>query len=230
MGDSSSPPSPGGTESISGTVAEAPGQLAQDTPPPKAEAAEAKPGRREKKRECILKAATRLFARNEFHGVLMEDISAEAGVGKGTLYRYFKTKDDLFVESVFWAAGNTIDHLRAHLAPTVGTERALREVVWHTLHFFKSNDSFFHMLHHHKVDHSCKAREAIHEKRGQLWHLMEEMIAAGVEAGLYREIDVHVSATMLWGMIRSSIRRLDDYDPKVLVDHISELFTKGVQA
>ena len=45
----------------------------------------------------VLDAAARLFGTQRFHEVRMEDIAAEATVGKGTLYRYFNDKEELFV-------------------------------------------------------------------------------------------------------------------------------------
>lgn len=47
-------------------------------------------------REAILDAATRVFGRLGFHAAKMADIAAEAGVAAGTLYNYFKSKDEVF--------------------------------------------------------------------------------------------------------------------------------------
>jgi AcrR family transcriptional regulator len=60
------------------------------------------PGRQKSpaKREEILAAAVAEFAHRDFHEVLMDDVAARAGVGKGTLYRYFPTKEVLFVAAV----------------------------------------------------------------------------------------------------------------------------------
>lgn len=44
----------------------------------------------------MLDAAARLFGTYRFHEVRMEDIASEAVVGKGTLYRYFKDKEELY--------------------------------------------------------------------------------------------------------------------------------------
>lgn len=48
------------------------------------------------RQEQILAAAGRLFASRRFHEVTTDDIAREARVGKGTIYRHFKDKDDLF--------------------------------------------------------------------------------------------------------------------------------------
>lgn len=48
------------------------------------------------KRAAITQAATEVFARKGFQGASVDDIAAAAGVSKGTLYGYFKNKEDLF--------------------------------------------------------------------------------------------------------------------------------------
>lgn len=47
------------------------------------------------RREQILAAATRCFARDGFHDTSMQDVIAEAGLSVGAVYRYFKSKDEL---------------------------------------------------------------------------------------------------------------------------------------
>src|SRR5262249_5928342 len=47
--------------------------------------------------EKILAVAARLFAAHRFHEARMEDLAAAAGVGKGTLYRYFRDKEALYL-------------------------------------------------------------------------------------------------------------------------------------
>jgi AcrR family transcriptional regulator len=63
----------------------------QTTPPPRRRARrkEARPGE-------IVEAALRLFADRGFAATKLEDVAAAAGIGKGTIYLYFPTKEDLF--------------------------------------------------------------------------------------------------------------------------------------
>jgi AcrR family transcriptional regulator len=51
------------------------------------------------KRTDILTAARALFREKGFHSTKMEDIAQRAGVGKGTLYEYFKNKQEIFDET-----------------------------------------------------------------------------------------------------------------------------------
>jgi len=47
------------------------------------------------KREEILQAALRAFAKKGFSHTKMEDVAREAGIGKGTIYEYFRSKGEL---------------------------------------------------------------------------------------------------------------------------------------
>jgi TetR/AcrR family fatty acid metabolism transcriptional regulator len=49
------------------------------------------------KREQLINAAIRVFADKGFHQAKMQDIAIAADVGKGTIYEYFATKDELFL-------------------------------------------------------------------------------------------------------------------------------------
>ncbi|MFQ5553610.1 MAG: TetR/AcrR family transcriptional regulator, partial [Thermoplasmata archaeon] len=50
-----------------------------------------------RKRKDILQAAMRVFARDGYHRAKIEAVAEEAGIGKGTVYEYFKSKTDLFL-------------------------------------------------------------------------------------------------------------------------------------
>src|SRR5947209_9002043 len=68
----------------------------------------------------ILAAAARLFATHRFHEARMEDIAALAEVGKGTLYRYFEDKDELYLALLDRAAEGLSARLGAELEGAAG--------------------------------------------------------------------------------------------------------------
>lgn len=63
----------------------------------------------------ILDAATRVFARLGFHQARMEDIAEESRLSKGTLYLYFKSKDDLIAALLRRIFGRELHEVRAML-------------------------------------------------------------------------------------------------------------------
>ncbi|OGI12343.1 MAG: hypothetical protein A2Y40_03475 [Candidatus Margulisbacteria bacterium GWF2_35_9] len=54
---------------------------------------------KDKKREKLIQAAIPIFAKHGFRETKMSDIAISADVGKGTLYEYFESKDDLFLSA-----------------------------------------------------------------------------------------------------------------------------------
>lgn len=64
------------------------------------------------KRQDILNSARALFKNNGFYNTKMEDISIAAGVGKGTLYEYFKNKQDIFDEVCIEFVDLIIDNIK----------------------------------------------------------------------------------------------------------------------
>ena len=68
----------------------------------------------------VLQAAMAVFARAGFHQARMEDIAREAGLAKGTLYLYFKNKDDLIaaiLRRLFSGELRALEDLQAADAP-----------------------------------------------------------------------------------------------------------------
>jgi AcrR family transcriptional regulator len=55
---------------------------------------------KEKRRKSILKSARKVFKKVGFENTSMDLIAEEAQLSKGTLYLYFKSKDDLFINSL----------------------------------------------------------------------------------------------------------------------------------
>src|SRR6476659_1924622 len=75
------------------------------------------------KRERILAAAERIFARHGFFAAKVSDVAKEAGVADGTIYLYFKSKDDLLI-SLFERRMLQLNHtLRAAIADKTPREQ-----------------------------------------------------------------------------------------------------------
>ncbi len=70
----------------------------------------------DEKRERVLNCAKHAFARSGLNGANINNIAAEAGVSIGALYKYFRTKEDLFlalIEESHELIGSTIDEVLA---------------------------------------------------------------------------------------------------------------------
>mgnify|MGYP000844174389 CR=1 FL=1 len=81
------------------------------------------------KKLAVLAAATELFSENIFHEVRLETVAERAGVGKGTIYTYFKSKDELFVQCLVHDAPVIEDRIEAILGSGRPFFDSLKELV-----------------------------------------------------------------------------------------------------
>lgn len=73
------------------------------------------------RRDSMLGAAARLFAAQDYASVTMNKVAQESGVAKGTLYLYFATKEELFLELLMVELEAWVDALKASLPRYGGT-------------------------------------------------------------------------------------------------------------
>src|SRR5260221_13871695 len=78
------------------------------------------------KRECILRAATDVFARNGYFNAKVSEIAKAAGVADGTIYLYFDGKEDLLVTIFREHTRNYLQSLEREMATINRAEERLR--------------------------------------------------------------------------------------------------------
>lgn len=98
---------------------------------------------RDARKSLILDAAERLFATRPFDKVSMQEIADEAGLAKSSIYTYFPTQEDLFVEAAFRDIQALLEDLDG-MADT-GAAPDLGAVIDAFLDHFERHDSFFRM-------------------------------------------------------------------------------------
>lgn len=97
--------------------------------------------------QSIREAATRVLARQGFAGTTMQEIADEAKIAKGTLYLYFKDKEDLLASVVDFS----LEKLRAEVDKVfeqkLGVEQTLRLVTTAQFSFFEEHGEMFRVYH-----------------------------------------------------------------------------------
>src|SRR5690349_10335712 len=80
------------------------------------------------KRDAILRAAIDVFAERGFFNAQVADVARAAGVAAGTVYLYFRSKDDLLVSIFEQTVREAIDQGRATVAPLKDPVEQLRAI------------------------------------------------------------------------------------------------------
>ncbi len=94
----------------------------------------------------ILQAGERIFARQGFYPTTMEEIGEEAGWSKGTLYLYFKSKEDLFFSILTEKMDQFSHDLHTKLAGSSRLEEKIALLVHAHINFFSKNKHFFQLV------------------------------------------------------------------------------------
>jgi AcrR family transcriptional regulator len=116
------------------------------------------------KREAIMQAALELFVERGFFGTAVPEIADKAGVGAGTIYRYFESKEAL-VNALYRQEKQRFAERVIHDFPTTTIARELFRTMWMRMAKFAVENAkpfIFLELHHHApyLDNESRALEA----------------------------------------------------------------------
>lgn len=190
------------------------------------------PGRQKSdaKREEILAAASAEFAHRLFHEVLMDDVSTRAGVGKGTLYRYFPTKDELFIATVFRGLDQFHDQFLRMFDARAPLEQILSQAVSRMLSYFSGRAEFLTLIQRYEHRLPKEDSETWRQRRAEAVRAISDAIAREARAGSLRPVDATLCAELLLGMVRTAIQSslAEQRDPERVAREIVALFMNGV--
>jgi len=183
------------------------------------------------KRLKILEAAVRLFTTRDYHEVLMDHVAEQAGVGKGTVYRYFPTKEGLFLELVHLAVDRASEVIRSGINSPEPPLKRLRRAVAMTLEYFRLNEPFLAILWHDKVFRCCQERKELEKKRSELRGFFARLLAEGIADGTVRpDMEPAIGGMIIMGAIRSLLRNFGSTrSSEQLADQIVTILIEGVQ-
>jgi len=104
---------------------------------------------REIRRDHIIDSAMALFGKKPFHEIGMRDIAAEAEVSAASIYRYFPSRDDLYVEALLL---NIVEVERMFKQRMAENRTSFEEIARATIDYFLENESVFHIVCHFMVN------------------------------------------------------------------------------
>jgi len=156
---------------------------------------------RTEKRERILSAAERVFARRGFFAARVSEIAKDAGVADGTIYLYFKSKDELLI-SLFEARMKQVNAaLRAAVAAAPPAEQ-LGAFIRAYLRLVHEEPGAAEVLTIELRQSSKFMKEYENPEFADFLRMLGGLITAGQERGeLDRAIPSHVAARMIFGML-----------------------------
>jgi AcrR family transcriptional regulator len=154
---------------------------------------ERKDREKENRRDEILKAGERLFIVKGIAVTTMDEIARECELAKGTLYLYFKSKEQLYLEIVLRAVTIMCDMAVASQEGVSDPVRRLAKIGESQQRFYSEFPDLFMLVSrisaHELVSMEGAGETAhrLHEKNIEIWTLVNEIIADGIRRGVFRD-------------------------------------------
>ena len=185
------------------------------------------------KPQQIIEAAVRVFARKGYYNSRVSDIAREAGIAAGTIYLYFKTKDDILVTLFRDKMADFVGVLRKAIAGEADAASKIRRLV--SLHFriLEENPELAEVVQVELRQGQKFFRGAPSQEIGAYFALIGSVLEEGVAEGRFRSgLPVKVATKMLFGamdqMATSWVLGRRGYQLVDTADAVAQIFLQGV--
>jgi AcrR family transcriptional regulator len=178
----------------------------------------------------ILEAAAQLFAKHRYHEVRMDDIAEHAGVAKGTLYRYFHDKEELYLALAIHGLEKLLEESRTTVAEFDDADTKVQAFITYVVSFYERYPYFLELIQRIETSNSAASVEALQTMRQQFYHLVAGLITELYGPDQTDTQQPHLAALALLGMIRGILRFTPQPWPTHLADWIYHQFKHGLNA
>lgn len=164
----------------------------------------------EDKRTQILHSAIEIFAKKGLERGKIADIAKQAGIGKGTIYEYFKSKDEIFsaIENLF--VNDTIAQVNRLVNSNKSPTEKIEEIVNYSINMHEVMGDAILIVSEMWAQHSRGQwhghKNSIFADMYSSYHkVIKEILTSGIKIGEFREMNKDGVATMLLALIDGMI-------------------------
>lgn len=169
--------------------------------------------KREKKnrKNAILKAARRLFFENGFRPVTVESIAKKAELSKGSIYLYFKSKEEIYAEILLSDIDKFHEYFTDLLQNSTSASEAITKFAIIYVDLFLNDRELFRilmtfMLHTNAMNLPEELNTHIIKSTNKNISVIEEIFRYGIERGEFPPtINLRLSRNALWGLLNGII-------------------------
>ncbi len=177
----------------------------------------------------ILNASLKLFVKHGFHGTSTAEIAKSAGVATGTLFHYFKTKEELINRLYLYAKESMLGEISGHY----NIEKSFKENIkylWISLVDFgiKKPEMFQFILSFHCSPYITSLTKEEIENRLEM---ALEAYAVGLKKQEIKNIPYELIVDFLWGSIVATVGHIENYPEKAgdkIKEQAFDLFWDGI--
>ena len=188
----------------------------------------------EDKHKRILDAAIKVFAQNGFYNSKVSEIAKEAGVADGTIYLYFKNKDDILISLFEEEMEKIIQNMKQEIGREEDPLEKLKKFAVVQLNSKKENPDLAAIMEVELRQSSKFMKEYVNKKFIEYLRIISSIIKEGQERGIIKKgIDPIIVSRAFWGAL-DEVARFWVLSPKKRIslptsaELISDIFIKGM--
>jgi len=164
--------------------------------------------RKDLRKQQILQAAIEVFGSRSFQNAGISEIAQKANIAEGTIYQYFKNKEDLFFSIPAQMIEEFCEELDLHLEGINDALNKLRKLTWFYLYHFKSNPTYARILMLEMRVSRNFPQSRTFDRVQVIADKVLELIREGQQGGLIRnDVDGRDIRELLLGMLEHRVTR-----------------------
>jgi len=189
--------------------------------------------KRDIKRKLIIQSAIEVFSKNGFKHSSISEIAQRANVAEGTIYQYFRNKEDLFFSIPGEKTNEFCRELDLHLQGIVGPFNKVRKFIWYYLYHLKMNPDYARTLLLEMRVNRCLVETKIYSSFKQFTGKVLEILQEGQEEGVVRkDVNLYVLRQLILGILEHAVTRWllkgEKYDLMDYYEDISKLAVSAI--
>jgi TetR/AcrR family fatty acid metabolism transcriptional regulator len=156
--------------------------------------------KKNEKYAAILEGALKVFAEHGFHRSQVSKIARAAGVADGTIYLYFKRKEDILINLFREKLGELIDKFISSTKEVTDVREALRRVCYIHYSELEMNADLAYVTQIELRQSDLELRKEIGEAFKPYIKLIEDLLVKGIDQRVFRpDLDVKLTRLLLFG-------------------------------
>lgn len=184
-----------------------------------------------KRRHEIFHQVVNVFLKKGFHETSMQEIAVAAGLGKSTLYDYFRTKDEILIYFFEDQLSDLAVDAQQIAMQNSRADLRLRLVMEKYVESLQANKSLFLKLSIEAQRLKPESQKQIQEKRHAHQDLLRALIDEGIREGVFRKVNSLLAAWLLLGAINPVIfGSRSTGTPQEMLKETLDIFFKGIEA
>jgi AcrR family transcriptional regulator len=185
-------------------------------------------------REKIIRNGLKIFARKGFFRTTVDDIARATGVAKGTVYLYFRDKQDLYIATIEEHFSRALDTLYATDTKPISPSKKMEEIAVNYIDYITKLRTSYTMFTFENINQTGKSLEKLHlviqPKIQKMIEIISNIIKNGIKNNEFRDVEPEIAAFYFISAIRAIfLSHFYMSDMTFKTDTVLKLFFEGLK-